>query len=639
MNPAGASSARYNLPTPNFVAPQDAQRSVVARPERRAEDPFAAANGTLHFSTERRAASQKAAQTGNGTAVAAARTGAGGSGSTGSRSTGAKRSASSGGSGQPPKKRRRKKNNKRLMLFAFGFLLFALIVLIGTILLLNYFACGGRERCRGEAPVDTQSAAPHADQTPEPVFDDRPIAANAVINGVGVQNLTVKDARARVAQKLEQDKNSVAITVSYEEYETTLHADDLGLTYTEGLEEALTSAANGTGSLTLTAAMGFDPDRLRESLYALNEQIPNHATNATAELVYENYKIGDEVYYKPKWVFHEGTNGAQLDYDSVESGVREALKAGNYTASLTPAVTVSEPDRTADDLKSEISLLGSYTTNYRFKGSSSTDAATVENCMARDRNISKAIAMMQYIELKPGKTWSFNDRTGERSEKKGWSLANAVYQGQGYRKEPGGGVCQISTTMFNALLRAGVHTFSRRGHSIPSDYVTSDFEKGLGFDATVDYGHIDFKFTNDTGNTIYVLCYITKNKESGRRKNINVEVYGQAQPGVEYRCRNEILEKTPASDENAEYQDDKTMLASAKPIQIRKGHDGYKVNTYVDMYRDGSFVRCVYTEFTAYEMIPPKYLRGTAVVTPAPTATPKATDTPAPEDPGSGEEP
>ena len=515
------------------------------------------------------------------------------------------------------------------MLFAFGSLLFAVLLLTGAVLLLNYYACGGKERCAGSAQTEATST-PDPDTTPAPLGDDSVITADATIAGVHVWNLTMSDARSRIAEKLEQQKASVAITVSYQEYETTLTAENLGLSY----EDALTRAAQGAGTMTLSVPLSFDRDQLKTALYALNEQIPNHATNATAELVYEDYKIDGEVYYKPKWVFHEGTNGAQIDYDSVEREVAAALAAKNYTADLTPDVALSEPDLTADDLRSEISLLGTYTTNYRFKGSSSTDAATAENCMARDKNITKAIGMMQYLELKPGKSFSFNDRTGERSEKKGWALANAVYMGQGYRKEPGGGVCQVSTTMFNALLRAGVHTFSRRGHSIPSDYVTKSFEDGLGYDATVDYGHIDFKFTNDTGNTIYVLTYITKNKDSGRRKNIVVEVYGQEQPGVEYRCRNEILEKTPATEDKAEYEVDKTMLASAKPIQIRKGHDGYKVTTYVDMYRDGKFVKNNYTETTVYEVIYPKYKIGSAVVTPAPTATPKATNTPEPESPG-----
>lgn len=626
----GAASARYTPTASPYAANADEKRAVPVQPERRAEDPFAAANGTLHFSSQRKRTSETAhAQS------AAPRAASGGGRSAGS--AGAKRTGTSSGGSQPPKKRRRKKKNKRLILFAFGFLLFAVIVLVGTVLLLNYFACGGRERCQSESGGETAAPTFDPDATPAPAGEDTVITADATVEGVSVWNLTLKEARSRVAQKLNEQKASVQITVSYEQYETTLSADDLGLTYEEALDDALERAAKGAGTLTLSVPLSFDPEQLRTSLYSLNEQIPNHATNATAELTYESYKIDGETYYKPKWVFHEGTNGAQLDYDSVEREVKAALEQKNFSAVLTPAVSVSEPDRTADDLRSEITLLGSYTTNYRFKGSSSTDAATAENAMARDRNITKAIGMMQFIELKPGKTFSFNDKTGERSEKKGWALANAVYMGQGYRKEPGGGVCQVSTTMFNALLRAGVHTFSRRGHSIPSDYVTKSFEDGLGYDATVDYGHIDFKFTNDTGNTLYVLCYITKNKDSGRRKNINVEVYGREQPGVEYRCRNEILEKIPATEDKAEYQVDKTMLASAKPVQIRKAHDGYKVTTYVDMYRNGSFVRCNYTETTVYEVIYPKYIIGSAVITPAPTATPKATDTPAPE--GGGEEP
>ena len=175
-------------------------------------------------------------------------------------------------------------------------------------------------------------------------------------------------------------------------------------------------------------------------------------------------------------------------------------------------------------------------------------------------------------------------------------------------------MCQVSTTIFNAVLRAGITNITRKGHSIPSDYVTKKFEDGLGFDATVDYPDINFKFKNDTGHTIYMFVYITKN--NSRRKNINVEIYGQKEEGVEYRCRNEILEQTPSNDESRyEYEYDKTMLATAKKVLIRNPHDGYRVITYVDKYKDGKFVKTVRTEETVYKVIYPKYRVGTAEVT------------------------
>ena len=77
-----------------------------------------------------------------------------------------------------------------------------------------------------------------------------------------------------------------------------------------------------------------------------------------------------------------------------------------------------------------------------------------------------------------------------------------------------------------------------------------------------------------------------------------------------------------------EYEVDKSMLSSAKPVLIRNPHDGYKVKTYVDKYVNGSFVKTIRTEETVYKVIYPKYKIGSAEITPAPTATPKVTEPP-----------
>ena len=617
--PTGAVRPQTDTEPSAFARTNPARKPFSVQPDRSAENPFEAANGTLRFSSERRASAQAASQT---TRSASAKQSA-------SKSTSpAKRTASSGGSKQPPKKRRMSKKKRRRLLFAGAFLLFAVLVLVGTILLLNYFACGGRERCQGENPA--ASGTPEPEGTPAATLDETVIVPNTTIDGVSVQNLTVAEARSKLNESVARTRASVSIMVTYEEHYITLSADELGLDFSQSLEDALLLAAQSDAPQTLKLTPTLNSETLRASLQALNEQIPSHAVNATAEVKFKTNKIDDKNYYQPYWDFTPGTNGARIDADALERQIADALNAGDYTADLTPTVAVSEPEVTIEMLQSQYHLLGSYTTTYYFTGSSSTDAALVENRKGRDTNITKAIGMMQVTEMKPGDKFSFNKKTGERSEKKGWALANAVYQGSGYRKEPGGGVCQISTTIFNAILRAGITDINRKGHSIPSDYVTKEFQDGLGFDATVDYGNIDFTFKNDTGHTIYMFIYLSKNKDSKRKKNINVEIYGVEQPGVEYKCRNEILEWTPANDESKyEYETDKTMLAGAKPVLIRNPHDGYKVKTYVDKYVNGSFVKTVRTEETVYKVIYPKYKIGSAVVTPVPvTNTPKPTEPP-----------
>ncbi len=617
-----------------FAQDYPVRRPFSVQPERTAENPFDAANGTLRFANERRRTPAEdavpAVQATRSTSAARS-TGTRSASGTSRSGTGTKRASASGSSKQPPKKRKRRysKKKRRLILFAGIFLLFAVLVLVGSILLLNYFACGGRERCQGETPAVTDDPGTPSETPSAATLDETVIVPSVTIDGTQVQNLTVAQARTRLSEQVKRTRDAVAITVSYDEHALTLHADDLGLDFTQALDDALLIAAQTDVPQTLQLTPTFSADALRTALQPLNEQIPSHAVNASVEIKYKTNEIDKTPYYQPYWDYTEGTNGARIDTDALVGQITDALNAGNYTAQLVPDVVVSEPEVTVESLQQQYTLLSSYQTNYRFKGSSSADPAATENAMNRDINITKAVGMMQVVKLDPGRSFYFNKTTGERSEKKGWALANAVYQGSGYRKEPGGGVCQVSTTIFNAILRAGITNINRKGHSIPSDYVTSHFEEGLGFDATVDYGNIEFSFKNDTGSTLYMFIYITKNKESSRRKNINVEIYGKAQPGIEYRCRNEILEHTPADDQSKyEYEVDKSMLSSAKPVLIRNPHDGYKVKTYVDKYVNGSFVKTIRTEETVYKVVYPKYKIGSAEITPAPVITPKPTTPP-----------
>ena len=192
---------------------------------------------------------------------------------------------------------------------------------------------------------------------------------------------------------------------------------------------------------------------------------------------------------------------------------------------------------------------------------------------------------MNVITLKPGESFSFNKKTGDRTEKKGWAMAPAIY-GKDHRPEPGGGICQVSTTMYNALLRAGVEITYHRPHTIPSDYVD------LGWDATVDYGHIDFKFKNNKKNTIYLFVYITKNKDSSRKKEIHVDVYGMEEPGITYKAYADV----PIEDKavNPEIKYDKKQYEGYQE-KTRNAHDGYVVTTYVDMYTNKANPQTIYS--------------------------------------------
>lgn len=526
------------------------------------------------------------------------------------------------------RKAQERKRQRRIFLVAAGMFLTAVVVLVWAVVLMV-------KRSRPQMTVSASPTPTAYTQTQPTSVSSAPVVETAdpgsistatgtiprgvTVNGVQVGNMSVESARIALEQGLESDLNSVAITLKSDYFNATLTRSDIGAYF--DVDEALTLAAASENDAQIRTVMRYDEDALMSALSALNDKVPNHATNASMSIDYESYTVGKTEYKKPKFVYTAGTNGMQLDATAVKGQVESALNSGTYQLSFAPSVTVSEPAVTVESLKKATTKLSSFSTLYYFTGSSSTKPEVVENRQGRDINITKGVGLMNVITLKPGESFSFNKKTGDRSEKNGWAMANAIYD-QGYTKEPGGGICQVSTTMYNALLLAGVEITSHRPHTIPSDYVD------LGFDATVDYGHIDFKFKNNKKNTIYLFVYITKNKDSARKKEIHVDVYGMEEPGITYKTRYEIVSEDKA--ENPEIKYDKKQYPDYQ-VKTRNAHDGYVVNTYVDMYTDRANPKTIYSYTATYKKIEEQWTYGSKPTpTPAPTKTPAATKTPKP---------
>ena len=517
------------------------------------------------------------------------------------------------------KKAKERRKQRRIFLLAAGMFLAAVVVLVWAVILMLR---------RGQAEVNanatpTAYSSSNSGNPGGPSVDPGPLSpASGIlpqgvsVNGVSVGGLSVESARPLLEQAFEKDLNSVAISLQSEYFNATLTRSDIGAYF--DVDEALSMAATGYYT-DVRAPMRYDEDTLMSALAKLNEKVPGHATNASMSIEYDSYVVAKTSYQKPKFVYTEGVNGMQLDTAAVKRQIEAALQNSTYQLSFSPSVTVSEPAVTVESLKKATTKLSSYQTWYYFTGTSSTDKETVENRQGRDANISKGVGMMNVITLKPGESFSFNKKTGDRNEKNGWALANAIYD-KGYTKEPGGGICQVSTTMYNALLLAGMEITYHRPHTIPSTYVD------LGFDATVDSGHIDFKFKNNKKNTVYLFVYITKNKDSIRKKDIHVEVYGMEEPGITYKTRFEIVSEDKA--ETPEIKYDKKQFEGYQE-KTRNAHDGYVVTTYVDMYTNKGNPKTIYTYTATYKKIEEQWIYGTKPTpTPSPTKTPKPTRTP-----------
>ena len=520
------------------------------------------------------------------------------------------------------RKEQERKRQKRIFLLAAGMFLTAVVVLVWAVVLMVKRSRLDVVAVDASPDATAYTAPAQAGSSPTSQTGDPgsiPPASSVIprgvtVNGVQVGDLTVGQARSALTQSFENDLNSVAITLKSDYFNATLNRNDIGAYF--DMDAALATAAASASDAQVKATMLYDKETLTQALAALNDKVPGHATNATMSIDYDSYTVGKTTYQKPKFVYTEGTNGMQLDTVAVVNQIESALQSGTYQLSFSPSVTVSEPAVTVESLKKATTKLSSFYTLYYFTGTSSTAKDILETRQGRDANISKGVGIMNVITLKPGESFSFNKKTGDRTEKKGWAMAPAIY-GKDHRPEAGGGICQVSTTMYNALLRAGVEITYHRPHTIPSDYVD------LGWDATVDSNHIDFKFKNNKKDTIYLFVYITKNKDSARKKEIHVDVYGMEEPGITYKTRTELLSEDKAV--NPEIKYDKKQYEGYQE-KTRESHDGYVVATYVDMYTDKKNPQTIYSYTASYDKIEELWIYGTKPTpTPGPTKTPKGT--------------
>jgi vancomycin resistance protein YoaR len=144
---------------------------------------------------------------------------------------------------------------------------------------------------------------------------------------------------------------------------------------------------------------------------------------------------------------------------------------------------------TSPDMRTTSELLGTFSTKF---------AAWRKN---RSSNIKKASDKINSVVVKPGEVFSYNKTVGPTSRKNGYKLATIFIKGEKYEGY-GGGVCQVSSTLYNAAANAGLEIIERHDHSRPVPYV----EKGK--EAATSYGGIDFKFKNNKPFPIKILSEV-----------------------------------------------------------------------------------------------------------------------------------
>jgi vancomycin resistance protein YoaR len=186
--------------------------------------------------------------------------------------------------------------------------------------------------------------------------------------------------------------------------------------------------------------------------------------------------------------------GRKLETGVVKPLILQALKQGEERPVVLPVLPVY-PETTEADIASKglKELLANYTTTFNKEDRN------------RSANIRIAADKINGSIIYPDQTFSFNDVVGPRDKEHGFKEALEIV-GNEYVPGIGGGICQVSSTLYNVALLANLPIAERYNHSKPLGYV------GLGRDATVAYGALDFKFTNNTAAPVMIISEIQDNE-------------------------------------------------------------------------------------------------------------------------------
>lgn len=410
-------------------------------------------------------------------------------------------------------------------------------------------------------------------------MDTDTIYPGVYVDGVNVGGMTLAQAQTAVEQVSATGGGEFAITVNIGNKSWSI--DSAKVPMTRNVEQVL-SQAHTLGRSNTTAIRGTSVTPFQERLNAAlslrtqpvslqtgvtyDKDTIRQLTDSIAAYVNRdpiNASVASFDFNTRSFTFNSDSSGCYVDADALYSQVIAKLDGGESYATITMEPEIVLASVTKAELMNSFKKVSSYTTE------------TTSNSN-RNTNIKLSAAAINGTTVLPGETFSFNQATGQRTAEKGYLPAAAIAGGQSV-DEIGGGVCQTSSTLFNAVARANMEIVERSPHAWPSNYV----EKGM--DATVNWPNLDFKFKNTSDWPIFIVAYYQSRK-------VTVEIYGMSLgDGITIDLESVV---TYTSDLPTEVKYVlNTSLAPGEQKTTVKARRGYEVDTYKIWYQNGQEIK------------------------------------------------
>lgn len=393
---------------------------------------------------------------------------------------------------------------------------------------------------------------------------EQKIYAGVYLDSVYVGGLTKDQAMEEYEKYIDGiDKLNLTFKTSKGTYSTTLGEVNVSVSLEDAVEQAYNYGRQGNilsrykeikvleeENAVLIPEKKFDEAALKEKLENETDDIVTEPENASIKR--EN----------GEFIVYDGVIGETIDADATVNEVKKLFDKEWEQKSITldAVVKKQDPAYTADDFYAIDSVLGQYSTEYSSEDSN------------RAQNLATGAAKISGTVLMPGEQFSVYNTVSPFTEENGYADAGQYVDNE-LVKGLGGGICQVSTTLYNAVLISELQVDERYPHSLTVGYVP------LGRDAAIAGDYMDFKFSNNTEYPIYIEGYAGGG-------TISFAVYGHdTRPDNRTIDFESKIISTTEPGEPQEIKDD--TLEEGRTVTEQSAHTGYYVELWKNVYVDG----------------------------------------------------
>lgn len=305
----------------------------------------------------------------------------------------------------------------------------------------------------------------------------------------------------------------------------------------------------------------------------LEEQISEIAIKWNRKAV--NAQLSGRDKENNKWIYSEGENGIRVDEKAIVQEIMGLIRERKFVATVEATVQETVPEYSAAVMKERYKVIGSF----------STTATSNQN---RNNNISLAMNALDGLVIFPGEEFSFNKTTGNRTKERGYMPAGAYRDGK-LVEEPGGGVCQVSSTLYNALIFSGIQTTERNPHSYEPSYVTPGEDAMVSYDG---YSGPDLRFVNTQDTSVAIRAVF-------QDKKLTISIIGVPilEDGITVSMRSEKVKEYEMPE--PEYEEDQT-LQPGQEVVVKEGVKGTVWKTWLVTSKDGKVIKDDYFHSSTY---------------------------------------